>query len=165
MTELTQERLKELLHYDAGTGIFTWIKTRGRVRIGRESGSIQPNGYRYIMVDGYLKLSHRLAWLYVTGVFPIDFIDHIDGNKLNNAYANLRTCTNSQNKMNCELQINNTSGFKGVTWCKSNKKWKAQAQIKGKNNNLGLFEFIEEARDAYINFAKINHGKFYKEMT
>jgi hypothetical protein len=92
-------------------------------------------------------------------------IDHINGNGLDNRKENLRIVNQSQNGQNRDKQINNTSGYKGVTWHKQCNKWLAQINHKGKHYSLGLFETKEAAAKAYNEaaltyfgeYARINH--------
>lgn len=89
-------------------------------------------------------------------------IDHIDGNRLNNQKDNLRICNNSENHMNRGKQRNNTSGYKGVTWHKKDKKWQAQIIKERKCYYLGSFVDPEDAARAYDKKAKELHGQFAK---
>ena len=152
MTELTQARLKELLHYDADTGIFTWISQskHSSYLIGKEAGYISKASRKYIgiTINGVCKLllAHRLAWLYMTGEFPKNMIDHIDGNPLNNKFDNLRNANRFENQHNQKLTQRNKSGLKGVSWHKISGKWTAQICHKNKKYYLGLFD---DKNDAY----------------
>lgn len=75
--QLTSETLKELLHYNPETGIFTWAKNAGqRAQVGRIAGSRTPSGYIKISLSRKLYAAHRLAWLYMTGSWPENEIDH-----------------------------------------------------------------------------------------
>jgi hypothetical protein len=159
--ELTQDLLKEYLHYDANTGIFIWIKSMSNgVHIGDIAGCLHRNGYIYIGLIGKLHRSHKLAWLYNYGNLPEFNIDHIDGNKNNNRIDNLREATYSENAFNVGTFISNTSGFKGVSWHKQRKKWNVRAKLNGKYKFLGLFDNIEIAAETYKNFCQQNHGNF-----
>jgi hypothetical protein len=162
---ITQEKLKDLLHYDSGTGVFTWVKPRIGVRVGAVAGSPDRHGYICTRIDGRRYLAHRLAWLYVHGVTPPEHIDHINQVKADNRLANLRLATTSENLKNTGVYVNNTSGFKGVSWDKQNQNWRATATLTGKQLHLGRFNTAEEASAAYNNFAKVNHGQFYFDTT
>lgn len=87
-------------------------------------------------------------------------VDHIDGNRLNNQRANLRVCSNSQNLQNRGAQANNSSGFKGVTWNKHQRKWHARIRVGPKNKHLGSFTSASEAGEAYRAAALLFHGEF-----
>lgn len=89
-------------------------------------------------------------------------VDHIDGNPLNNQRKNLRVCTPSQNGMNRGKQVNNTSGFKGVSRHIKAGKWQASIKINKRLIYLGIFETIKEAKKAYEKAAKKLHGEFRK---
>lgn len=158
---LTQERLKELLHYDETTGLFTWRVARKGVISGAVAGTWRPDGYRVIRIDGCLYLAHRLAWLYFYGELPPAEIDHISGRKHDNSIGNLRPATRSENMLNVHIQSNNTSGFKGVHWHRGKTKWQAMAGLNGVRHHLGYFPTAEQASEAYQAFARQNHGKFY----
>ena len=161
--QITIERLKELLHYDAETGVFTWVNARGNSGVGRVAGSLRPDGYRQIQVNGSSHQEHRLAWLYVHGEFPSgekSLIDHIDGNKINNRLDNLRVCSDFENQRNTGKRVTNTSGFKGVSWDQRTKKWKAQMYLDGKKITIGRYSVKEDAYAARCNAAKESHMEF-----
>lgn len=121
---------------------------------------LQSAGY----VEAYINSKHQLMHRIVVERIGLDLskgeVDHFDGNILNNQRENLRIATRSQNKMNTHYPITNTSGYKGVTWCKRNQKWKAQIKINGRNYNLGYFDNPEEAHEAYCKAAEKYFGKF-----
>lgn len=163
---LTQSELKKHLSYDLESGIFTRIfSASSSVKIGDVAGCIGSERYTHISVAGIKYAAHRLAWLYVHGVWPHLYIDHKDGVRSNNKFANLRECTVTENLRNRKQLKNNRSGFKGVSWQKQRGKWKVQARLDGKKLNLGYFDNLEQAGAAYQNFARKNHGEFYKEST
>lgn len=161
---LTQERLKELLHYNPDTGLFTWlISTSNRVKAGTIAGCQHGNGYTKISVDGSRYFTHRLAWFYMTGEFPIQ-VDHEDGVRNNNRIKNLRAATNAINSKNHRTGVNNTSGVMGVSWCKRKSKWTVRIQANGKYLNIGYFPNIEDAiaarKTAEIEYGyHENHGR------
>ena len=154
---LTQQRLKELLVYDPETGVFTWRKDRAdNARRGAIAGSPKSDGYMRLCIDGRRYRAHRIAWLYVTGKWPTKEIDHINGDGLDNRWANLREATRSQNMCNTALRADNKSGFKGVSWVTARRKW--HAQIAGKS--LGHFDNLEAAARAYRKAATERFGEF-----
>jgi hypothetical protein len=158
-TNVTAARVKELLDYNPETGEFTWkTNRRGRRQKGMSAGCIHPNGYLRISIDYRLYNGQRLAWLFLTGDWPTKFIDHIDGNPTNNKASNLRECNYSENAFNRKISSANKSGYKGVSFVKSTKKWGAWIKIDGKSINLGSkFNSPQEAHEAY----KIASQKFF----
>lgn len=161
MSDLTAETLRELLDYDPKTGMLAWRVARsGTNGIGSIAGCVNENGYRRICIHGRRFLAHRLAWLYVHGVWPANEIDHINGVRRDNRLANLREATRSENKRNEGANTRNTSGFKGVCWNKRERKWTAEIVVNGKRSFLGLFSTPKAAHVAYCAAAKRLHGKF-----
>jgi hypothetical protein len=153
--DLTQDRLKELLHYCPETGVFTWIKTNGsRGKKGNIAGSINPIGYLDIGVDSKVYKAHRLAFLYVEGYFPEYGLDHINRNKSDNRWSNLRQVSQTCNMRNVKKRKNNTSGVVGVCWDSARCLWKSQIHINYKNMRLGTYESFEEAVKARWNAEK-----------
>lgn len=156
---VTQERLQELLHYDMRTGIFAWRVAPPQKPnfIGREAGCISPAGYRMIRIDRRLYRAHRLAWLYVYGIWPNN-VDHANGVKDDNRLANLRECTMSQNIANARLRKDNTSGHKGI-W-RENNSWTVEVWCHGKKHRVGVFRDLDQARAARAEAAERLHGEF-----
>lgn len=154
---LSQERLKELLSYDQSTGLFTWLsRTSNRVSVGDIAGSAGKLGYVYIRLDGVRYLAHRLAWFYVTGEWPSNNVDHIDGNPSNNRLGNLRNVTQSGNLQNQRrAHSGSTSGVLGVY--PSRKRFTASIKAEGKKKHLGQFDTKEQAHAAYVNAKRVFH--------
>ncbi len=153
MSQLTANRLREVLSFDSSTGAMCWSKppSPSRVKPGQVAGSVAKSGYLTIRIDRTLYLAHRLAWLYVHGEWPTQKIDHINGDKHDNRIANLRLATDRVNAQNVRKpQANNTSGFLGVTFCRWTNRWLAQIQTGGKHHNLGRFDTPELAHAAYL---------------
>jgi len=162
--KLTPEHLKEMLHYNPETGVFTWrVSRRGTAKQGTEAGSVNGDGYRRITINGSKFLAHRLAWLYVHGVLPENELDHKNRDKDANWIANLREATRVENTRNKRRNSNNTSGFKGVSWHRAAKKFCADIGIAGKTIHLGLFETAEAASSAYEAAAAKAFGEFYRQ--
>jgi hypothetical protein len=157
---ITRERLKELLSYDSTDGTFRWLlPTTNRVNVGDIAGW-NSGPYRSIKLDGGSYKAHRLAWLYVHGRWPRVHIDHIDGNGFNNAIANLREATRSENMSNTGCRKHNTSGVKGVFWDAGVNKWRASINANGRRHYLGIYEDKAVAAEAYANAARRLHGEF-----
>lgn len=148
---LTQKRLKEVVKYAPETGVFTW-KTclSNSVRLGAVSGYINNRGYRIIAVDSKNYPAHRLAFLFMAGYLPEHEVDHMDGDKDNNAWVNLREVSHSCNLQNQKTHSNNKSGFRGVCWSKSSRKWSSYIKVHGKILSLGVYDDKLEAALARI---------------
>jgi hypothetical protein len=151
---ITADRLKELVNYDADTGLFTWKTTRRGCKVGNRVGCVAKNGYIVIRLDDALYLAHRLAWLYVYGSWPKEQIDHINRTRGDNRLSNLREVSNAENAQNKRTKANK-SGFAGVR--RENSKWLAEIKVKYKLIRIGLFASPEEAHQAYINAKRKYH--------
>lgn len=159
MTALTADRLREVLTYDPETGVFRWkVRTSIRVTVGEVAGYLR-DGYRFITIDGRKYRAHRLAWLYMYGVWPAE-LDHVNGDRADNRISNLREATRTQNNANTPIRKNNTSGVKGVCWDKRKRKWMAQIRVRGVQRFLGYYETTEEAGEAYAAAAARYFGEF-----
>lgn len=159
-TELTQARLKELLNYDPETGVFTRRTGRGGRRAGTVAGFTGPLDYKHISVDTGLYLAHRLAFLYMTGSFPSLYVDHVNRDPGDNRWCNLREASQSQNVSNSGMRSDNTSGYRGVSWAKRERRWRAYGTVGGKKVGLGYYARIEDAAEAAREWRRANHGVF-----
>jgi HNH endonuclease/AP2 domain len=150
--DITAEQLRSQLKYDPETGVFVRLVAIGSsVKVGDIAGATTYFGYRAISVFGRLYKSHRLAWLYVYGQWPIGRLDHWDGDRMNNAIANLREATKTQNAQNLKTaHRDNKSGLIGVTWDQSRELWQSRIRADGKQMHLGRFATPEDAHQAYL---------------
>lgn len=164
--DLTVEYVRSILDYNQETGVFTWkcrtIDTNKRWE-GKIAGSKASNGYWRILIDYKQYLAHRLAWLYMTGGWPTAEVDHISGIKSENRWSNLRAATRIENGCNRRVGLNNTSGFKGVHFHKSEKKWRAVIYHHKKQIELGHFDTPEEAAYFYSYASEYYHGEFRRQ--
>lgn len=160
MSELTQQRLKELLHYDPVTGLFTRrISLSNRTPVGSVAGSVNnSDGYVYITVDSKREAAHRLAWLYEKDVWPTGLIDHRDTIRHHNWIDNLREANKSTNGANRGLNRNNTTGFMGVAKFRSG--YRAAIKVNHKSLFLGVFPEAKEAARVYDSAAIEHFGEF-----
>jgi len=179
---MNQYELKQLLHYDPDTGVFTWLerdvqwfKTKRACSIwnaqfpNKEAGSYvksksNRNVYIAIVVRRKSYLAHRLAFLYMTGEWPIDQVDHDDGDGLNNKWVNLNNVDNATNGRNCRKNVNNTSGLMGVYLYKRDDVWCSYITINYKTKYLGRyddwFEAVCARKSAEVKFDfHTNHGR------
>lgn len=113
-----------------------------------------------IRINRRLYMAHRLAWLYVTGTWPINHVDHINGNRSDNRFANLRAATSRENARNSRMRANNACGYKGVHYKKQLNKFVAQIHVDGRVYHLGVFGTAEEAHAAYCKAAREHFGEF-----
>ena len=140
---ITQEYLKSIFNYDPDTGDFTNIVDRNyNSMAGDLVGCINSKGYRVITMGSRNYRSHRLAWLYMEGVWPENQIDHINGARSDNRWENLREATCSQNRMNNLLNKNNKSGVSGVYY---KNKWLARITVNYKSIRLECDGTLEGA--------------------
>lgn len=179
---LTQELVKEFLHYDPDTGVFTWRERSRKWFKGekqhccdswntRHAGKVAGNKYtKPHNKKSYLQVSvfdcwyscHQLAFLYMNGSIP-ECIDHINGDGTDNRWCNLREVTHAENSRNLKLSSRNTTGVVGVSWSKSRNKWVASINVKGKTKFLGRFNELSDAVNARKEAEKLynyhpNHG-------
>ncbi len=156
---VTQAELKKILSYDPATGVFTWkVSPVNSVKVGDVAGSPNNKGYIHISISGKLYKAHRLAFLYMEGAIPPK-VDHADRNTLNNAWLNLRPCTQSQNVMNSSTK-RGESGLRGVRWCPRNRKWQARIGVNGQRIHLGYFRDKADAYKSYETASAEHHGCF-----
>jgi hypothetical protein len=140
---ITQARLKELLRYNKKTGVFTWRVTNSpRALKGAVAGCVKRGDcdYHVIRLDTRLYRANRLAWLYVTGAWPITQVDHENRNSLDDAWKNLRLVTNKQNGENASLRRDNKSGHRGVRKRADTGQWLAVIKHNYRNIHLGCFD-------------------------
>lgn len=163
MESLTAERVRHLFTYFPETGEFVRrVPTgyRNCNRVGELAGQTTAAGYRAINVDGARYFAHRLAWLYTTGAWPTQQIDHINGVRDDNRWANLRDVSQAENLCNQRLARSNnrSSQFLGVSFDRRRGKWKACIFVAGKQKQLGRFDTEQEARDVYRTAKPQLHG-------
>lgn len=153
---LTQERVKSEFRLGED-GLLYW-KTQsrnGRRDLTTPAGN-NASGYRQVKIDGVLYSVHRVVWLYHTGEWPKNTIDHIDGNKHNNRIENLRDVSQRVNSQaHYSKMLGKTSQYTGVKWHRGNSKWHAQAWHKGKKKHLGYFLDEKDAAKAYQSFVNM----------
>jgi hypothetical protein len=158
---LTHSQLLYFLEYEPVSGYFTWIRPQARrMKKGMVAGCLDKSGYWHIQICGNTYLAHRLAWLYMTGLWPKHQIDHKDQNRSNNSYTNLREATSNENCRNAKLSIKNTSGIKGVHWNAGMKKWQAYIYVGSKKIHVGTFDSIELANSAALRSRNDHHKEF-----
>lgn len=153
----TAKEIQELLHYDPQTGNFTRLVNRHRYKSGTIAGTFSNEGYVCIKIGQITYKAHRLAFLAMTGSLPNGQIDHINGDRSDNRWCNLREVSFNGNVHNQrKAQKTNKSGLLGVS--PNNKKWKATISNEGKYYYLGTFETPEQAHQAYLQAKRSLHA-------
>jgi hypothetical protein len=163
---ITQEELKEQVKYDPDTGEFTWLKLNPNNRvskIGGLAGSKDSYGYTVIQLNNVRYKAHRLAWLYMNGEMPSKSIDHINGCTSDNRISNLRDVSHSENCKNQKVHKRNTTGYRGVSYFKANKKYTAYITVNYKRIHLGYFATIEDAVNKVKEARATLHGEFARD--
>ena len=166
---------EEFISADLVRALFTYVPTTGeffnrlttgtKAKQGELAGYITDNNYVEVTILSRKYKAHRLAWLYTYGTFPAALLDHIDGDRLNNALYNLREATATQNLYNTPIRSDNTSRYKVVALDRRWNKFRAYINIEGKQQSLGYYDTAEEAGSAYVSAAKELHGEYFNENT
>lgn len=151
---LTPESLRELVKYDPDTGVFIRTVDQGRWKAGEIAGGPQNRGYLRIAVAGERHLAHRLAWLYMTGQWPQENVDHRNGVRTDNRWTNLRAATPKQNQMNRGADSGSASGYKNVYRAK--KGWRVRIE----EREVWGFETPEDANEFACLMREMLHGEF-----
>ena len=156
---LSHSRLLELLSYEPESGSMTWrLARRGTAAGTPAGGSWGSKGYIGVCIDGRHYFAHRLAWFYVSGDWPPQQIDHINGNRSDNRIENLRLADQSHNNANSPKRQRNRSGFKGVSLHKG--RWRAAITKGRKSTHLGYFDTAELAHEAYAAASREKFGTY-----
>jgi hypothetical protein len=153
--ELAADLLHELLEYRDGE--LYWKQPGKSRQMGRPAGGINGDGYRRVKINRKLYAVHRLVWV-MHGNDPVPFVDHINGDVLDNRIENLRAATHSQNCMNRRQRSDNTSGVKGVMRRKG--KWYGCITLNYKVYPAGYFDCKEDAAAAVDKLRRELHGEF-----
>lgn len=162
-TDLTAEQARELVRYVPETGEFYYVERRSnRCHKDGRAGSFGQRGIVQIRIKGENYLAHRLAFLLMTGEWPKQVVDHIDGNPSNNRWSNLRDVSQQVNTYNLRRTHRHKrhSRLLGAHWCEQGKLWKSSITVNGKAQHLGVFATAEEASAAYLDAKRRLHPGF-----
>lgn len=149
---------RELLDYDPQSGKFTWKKAGRRRRVGAIAGYYTTHGYVCIAAEGRREYAHRLALALVCGEFPAEEVDHINGDRKDNRFANLRPASRSENAANIGIKRHNKLRVKGVT--QVGQRYRAEIRKNKQRHHLGYFATLAKAKEAYEAAAPVFHGNF-----
>jgi hypothetical protein len=159
---LTVERLKEVLSYDPSSGEWHWLVTQGRAVAGMKAGNRRPDGYSYIKIDRVLHRTNRLAAFYMTGQWPPNHVDHINGDNSDDRWENLREATPSQNQANRRV-VNINGCQKGVH--SRGSKYRIIISKDKVTYRLGTSHSREDAIARYYAAAEILYGDFARPIS
>ena len=157
----TQALLHQIYNYDPDTGKLTYKRDFSARHKGEDATTSQNMGYRGIHLNKTY-LAHRIIWLMQTGELPEE-IDHVDHDRTNNRWNNLRDVSRKDNAKNHGINRNNKSGYLGVSFMPKLGKFRASMTVNYKHIHLGLFETAEAANAARLAASKehqfhSNHG-------
>lgn len=165
MSVLPLPSLEEARHrysYNPETGALTtfYAANGNKQPNARVAGSRLSSGYWQVQHRRKFILAHRLIWFIVTGDWPVNKIDHINGDPSDNRWINLRQATHSQNMMNARLRRDNTSGHKGVHYLSKKKVFQPFIQINGRTLHAKACSTLSEAIKARAALEARYHGEF-----
>jgi hypothetical protein len=156
--KFTKTELESLFYYIDGQ--IYWKKgSPNGMKPGTKAGVYHSSGYRVVRIQGKRYKVHRIIFTLHHGYTP-NFVDHIDGDPLNNKIEKLRECNHNQNMHNRKISSNNKSGIKGIIWDKSSKKWWPQLMVNSKRLKLGKYNDLELAELVIVEARDLYHGKF-----
>lgn len=158
--ELNAEQLREKLVYDAETGVFTWrVKPSKNKPAGMVAGYTRPDRRVVIIIRRRLYYAHRLAWLYTHGRWPLNAVDHINCDPLDNRIANLREASHAENMQNRrKARSDSSSGLAGAYQRRDDLTWYAEIRTNRVKRYIGAFATKEEAHEAFLNAKRIAHA-------
>ena len=153
------ELLRKLLSYDPETGLFVWaprpVTDFANLRLanswnGRFAGKsaftgLSAEGYAVSRIYSQSRKAHRVAWAMHYGKWPDGQIDHINGDRADNRICNLRDVSHIENMRNASMQVTNTSGHAGISWCKITNAWRVRIGVGGRRLGLGTYHCFDTA--------------------
>ena len=157
---ITYQQARKLLTYNSKTGELRWRNPVGHQTTG-SVGTPDGKGYLQVHIRPRLYRVHRLIWLWKTGEWPAEQIDHKNGIRDDNRWCNLRLANQQQQNWNQKIYgRKNKTGIKGVFWHEECKGYAAVIHAKGQKLWLGAYPTPELAAVAYRQAAKKYFGEF-----
>lgn len=156
---LTAAHLKELLHYNRRTGVFTWRRRQGRAAPGHIAGATRSGGGLEITIDGKHHRTARLACLYVTGAWPVGEMRRRNGDLFDDRWKNLLDKPLSASAMTKAVGQPNSLRRRGVTISRPGK-FRARVGVNGARIHIGYFATADAAFEARQRAAVRLHGEF-----
>lgn len=153
--------LQRRLSYNAETGELRYKVAVSGMEVGDRAGSY-IDGYLYVSCYGVRYSAANIAWLLDEEEWPAVQVDHINRKRDDNRRDNLRLSTQTQQRYNTTMSARNTSGYRGVSWEKSKRKWRTDIRVPGKHVPLGRYRDVEQAAAVYEWAARHVHGEFYE---
>jgi hypothetical protein len=165
LDNLSAAHVRAIFSYDPQEGLLRWRNDCGmgnRIPAGSVAGTLNKEGYRYVIVDGRHYRAARVIWLWMTGKWPLGQVDHKDRGTSNDKWENLREATGSQNKANSRKYRNKSCSLKGVQAVQKRHsiRYRAVVTKDGVRRSIGNFGTPEEAHAAYVKAAQELHGEY-----
>lgn len=155
----SRNHLSKYIRYDPDDGhCYRTADAGTKWRIGDRVGSRHSRGYVEMRVGGVRLFAHQAAWVMMTGEWPDSQIDHINGDRKDNRWSNLRLVDQTKNSANMKKRANNRSGYKGVVK-EGPTRWVAYIHIGGKTRQLGSYKCPRIAHRAYVMAARFVWGE------
>jgi hypothetical protein len=142
------QELKRLFHYDPNTGLFSRLVKISNQDVGSIAGTKGSRGHIQIHINYRKHQAHRLAWLYVTGIWPTQHLDHVNGDRTDNRICNLRIASARMNA--CNREAHREGKLFGCSFAHDRNKWRAYISVNGKILNLGQYNTEQEAHARYL---------------
>lgn len=160
---VSADDVRRVLRYDPQTGDFFWrVNRTNGVKAGDRAGC-RRGEYWVISIFNVSYRAQRLAFLYMTGEFPSDYVDHINGKKLDNRWDNLRPATNAQNQHN-RAGTGGACGIKNVTYVARRRKYQVSLKVFGREKFIGYYQDCELAELVATEARNKYHGPYANHL-
>lgn len=155
--------IRALFAYNPNTGVITRLASKRTDTIGPVRPLTNGNGYLVVYAMGRLFRAHRIAWVLMTGEWPTHDIDHINRDRTDNRWVNLREATRGQNLRNAGIKKSSGTGLKGVA--AHGERFAAYIRLNGKKKHLGVFDTAVEAHQEYCRVSRQHFGEYASPAT